>query len=47
MVPKWNALMEEMFGTSDDLKQSIIDLAMTDSKVSIDAREWLQQFIKK
>lgn len=47
LVTKWNALMEEMFGTSDDLKQSIIDLAMTDSRVSVDAREWLQQFIKK
>lgn len=46
LAPKWNSLMEEMFGTSDALKQSVIDAAMTDHRVNVTARKWLQQFKK-
>jgi DNA-binding transcriptional MerR regulator len=41
---KWNDLMEEMYGNSKELKQAIIDAAMTDEKVSDAARKWLKQF---
>jgi len=43
---EWNELMEEMYGNSQDLKQSLIDIAITDNQVSVAAKKWLQQFSK-
>lgn len=44
LTTQWQTLMEEMFGNSQAQKQNVINLAMTDDKVSIAARKWLQQF---
>jgi len=41
---QWNALMEEMFGNSQSLKQQVIEEAMLDIQVSDMARKWLAQF---
>ncbi len=43
---KWNELMEEMYGNAEHLKHELVNVAMTDDKVSEAAKKWLQQFSK-
>lgn len=38
---QWNALLEDMYGNNQALKQTVIDAVMNDERVSIKAREWL------
>lgn len=40
---QWDALMEEMYGSDQSLKQVLVDVAMTDTKVNEAARKWLKQ----
>lgn len=40
----WKALMEEMYGDTESLKQELIEAALTDDRVKPVARKWLQQF---
>lgn len=43
LAVEWAALLEEMYGDSQILKQELIDAAMTDNRVSDAARKWLKQ----
>ena len=44
LSPQWNALMEEMFGTSENLKQKMCEAAQTDDRIGSKAKEWVKQF---
>ena len=41
VLQNWNALLEEMYGHSDEFKQELIDAAMTDDRVNPKAKKWL------
>jgi DNA-binding transcriptional MerR regulator len=40
---EWNSLIEKMFGDSTNLKQRLIESAMSDSRVSNAAKAWLKK----
>lgn len=43
---QWNAIMIEMFGDSIELKQGLVDAAMTDENCTSLVRDWLKTWIK-
>jgi DNA-binding transcriptional MerR regulator len=42
LIIQWDALLVDMFGDSQSLKQAVVDAAMLDDEVSDAAREWLK-----
>jgi DNA-binding transcriptional MerR regulator len=40
---EWHALMTEMYGTAEEPRQAVIAAAMTDDRISDDAKKWLKQ----
>ena len=39
---QWKALLDEMYGDSEALKQDLINVAQSDPKVGLIARQWIQ-----
>jgi len=37
----WEALLDEMYGGEQELKDNLVDIAMKDDKVSLAAKRWL------
>jgi len=41
---QWNVLMDEMFGTSENLKHKMCEAVQVDARIGSKAREWIKQF---
>ncbi len=47
VLMRWNQVLEDMYGDSDEHKNAVFDAGMTDEKVSPAAKKWLKDTFKR